>query len=218
LLLVKRIAAAATALKVFPLPSAVLFPGALLPLHIFEPRYRVLVADCLGGDQVMALSQLVPGWEGQYEGRPPQRPICCAGLVTWHDRQPDGRYNLILQGVVRARILEELPPSKPYREVKVDLLPDPEAAVPEDGLLRNALLKTSARLPGPAAESLMKLAASRQGGPLADAVAAALVDDVEQRYSLLAELDASVRIRRVLSEVGDLMARLAPAKPEGPLN
>jgi Lon protease-like protein len=218
LLLVKRIAAAAAALKVFPLPSSVLFPGALLPLHIFEPRYRALLADCLGGDQVMALSQLAPGWEGHYEGRPPQRPICCAGLVTWHDRQPDGRYNLILQGVVRARILEELPPSKPYREVKVDLLPDAEGAVPEDGLLRNALLETASRLPARAADSLMKLAASLQGGPLADAVAAALVEDVEQRYALLAELDAPARIRRVLMQVGELMARLAPTKPEGPLN
>ena len=101
----ERIALTTHALKVFPLPSAVLFPHAALPLHIFEPRYRDLVRDALAGDKVMALAQLEPGWESQYGERPPLQPMLCAGLIIWHEELPDGRYNILLQGVARARLL-----------------------------------------------------------------------------------------------------------------
>ena len=72
--------------RIFPLPNVVLFPNVFLPLHIFEPRYREMVADALDGDRIIGMVLLRPGWEGDYEGRPPVYPIGCAGLITHAER------------------------------------------------------------------------------------------------------------------------------------
>ncbi|WNG30826.1 ATP-dependent protease [Cystobacter fuscus] len=214
----ERIERTTQALKVFPLPSAVLLPHAVLPLHIFEPRYRALVRDALAGDKVMALAQLEPGWEGQYGERPPLHPMMCAGLIIWHEELPDGRYNILLQGVCRARLLAELPPDKLYREVRVHPLPDPVYQGPEEERLRQAVLDLAGRVPVSFAENLLPLAARSQGGMLADVVAAAIVPEPERRQELLCELDVRTRLVEVVEEVAELVARLSPVKPTGPLN
>ena len=94
-------------IPIFPLPNVVLFPNVFLPLHIFEPRYRQMVADALAGDRIIGMVLLRPGWEGNYEGRPPVYPIGCAGLVTHAEPLTDGRYNIVLRGLEKFRILEE---------------------------------------------------------------------------------------------------------------
>lgn len=94
-------------LPLFPLPNVVLFPNVFLPLHIFEPRYREMVADALEGDRLIGMVLLRPGWERDYEGRPPVYPIGSSGLVTHAERLADGRYNIVLRGIERFRILEE---------------------------------------------------------------------------------------------------------------
>ena len=71
-----------TTLPLFPLPNVVLFPGVFLPLHVFEPRYRDMVADALSGDRVIGMTLLKPGWEANYEGRPPIFPVGCTGVMT----------------------------------------------------------------------------------------------------------------------------------------
>jgi Lon protease-like protein len=94
-------------LPLFPLPQVVLFPNVFLPLHIFEPRYRAMVADALTTDRLIGMVLLRPGWERDYDGRPPIYAVGCSGLVTHADRLPDGRYNIVLRGVERFRIVEE---------------------------------------------------------------------------------------------------------------
>src|SRR5215468_2392515 len=94
-------------LPLFPLPNVVLFPNVFLPLHIFEPRYRAMVSDALASDRMIGMVLLKPGWESEYEGRPPVYPTGCSGVITHVDRLPDGRYNLVLRGVERFRIVEE---------------------------------------------------------------------------------------------------------------
>ena len=94
-------------IPIFPLPNAVLFPTALLPLHIFEPRYRAMVADALDNERLIGLVMLRPGWEGHYEGTPAVYPIGCAGFITHADRLPDGRYNIMLRGIDKFRVLDE---------------------------------------------------------------------------------------------------------------
>ena len=94
-------------LPLFPLPTVVLFPNVFLPLHIFEPRYREMVADALAGDRMIGMVLLRPGWEHDYEGRPAVYPIGCSGVITHVERLPDGRYNIVLRGIERFRILEE---------------------------------------------------------------------------------------------------------------
>lgn len=214
----QRIERASHALKVFPLPSAVLFPHAALPLHIFEPRYRALIREALEGDKVMALANLHAGWEGQYGGRPPLQPILCAGLISWHEELPDGRYNILLQGVSRARLLDELPADKLYREARVELLPDAPFEGPEEEQVRQAVFELAGRVPPSFAENFLPVVARTSGGALADVVAAAIIPEPQRRQELLEELDVRARLVAVLEDVGELLARLSPVRPAGPLN
>jgi hypothetical protein len=108
-------------IPIFPLPNVVLFPNVFLPLHIFEPRYRQMVAEALTGDRIIGMVLLRPGWEGNYEGRPPVYPIGCAGLITHAEPLPDGRYNIVLRGLEKFRILDEQP-GREYRIARVQTL------------------------------------------------------------------------------------------------
>ena len=111
-------------LPIFPLPNVVLFPQVFLPLHIFEPRYRAMVGEALEGDRIIGMTLLKPGWEDDYEGRPPVYPIGCAGLITHAERLADGRFNIVLRGLEKFRLLGE-DPSKPYRLARVEPLDEP---------------------------------------------------------------------------------------------
>jgi Lon protease-like protein len=213
-----RCAEAASCLKIFPLPSAVLFPASHLPLHIFEERYRALVKGALLGNGVLALGQLEPGWEPHYAGRPPLKPLCTLGILAWHELLADGRYNILLQGVVRGRIVEELSARHSYREVRVEILPDSPVACPEEEALRQAVLELTTRLPAGAREELAQVVAHARGGGLADAVASAVVTGLERRWSLLCEPDVPSRLRAVLADVGELIARMPALRSEGLLN
>jgi Lon protease-like protein len=106
-------------IPIFPLPNAVLFPNVFLPLHIFEPRYRTMVADALEGDRIIGMVLLRAGWEANYEGRPPIYPIGCAGLITFAERLDDGRYNIVLRGLEKFRVVDESE-SPSYRVATVD--------------------------------------------------------------------------------------------------
>jgi Lon protease-like protein len=94
-------------IPIFPLPSVVLFPHVFLPLHIFEPRYRQMVADALSGDRLIGMTLLRPGYESDYDGRPPIYGTGCTGLITHFERLDDGRFNLILRGLDKFAVLGE---------------------------------------------------------------------------------------------------------------
>jgi len=110
-------------IPIFPLPNVVLFPNVFLPLHIFEPRYREMVRDALGGDRIIGMVLLRPGYEADYEGRPPVYPVGCAGVVTHAEPLPDGRYNIVLRGLEKFRVTDE-DRSKSYRMAYVEPLPE----------------------------------------------------------------------------------------------
>jgi uncharacterized protein len=100
-------------IPLFPLDSVTLLPQQVLPLHIFEPRYRQMIEHALDGAGLVAMAIFEGAdWKSEYHGRPPIKPIVCVGHIVQHEKTPDGRYNLLLQGVCRARILRELPPSE----------------------------------------------------------------------------------------------------------
>src|SRR5499427_8446400 len=94
--------------RLFPLPNLVFYPQVMQPLHIFEPRYRQMTADALAGDRLIAMALLRPGWEPQYEGRPALYPVVCLGQIIADQLLDDGRSNLLLRGLARARILQEV--------------------------------------------------------------------------------------------------------------
>jgi len=111
-------------LPIFPLPSAVLFPNVFLPLHIFEPRYRAMIAEALDGDRMVGMVLLRPGWEADYEGRPPIYPIGCAGLITFAERLKDGRFNIVLRGLEKFRVLGE-EDRRGYRLASIERIVEP---------------------------------------------------------------------------------------------
>jgi hypothetical protein len=112
-----------TTIPLFPLPDVTLLPHTSQPFHIFEPRYREMVADALDGDSIIGMVMLQPGFEADYEGRPPVAAIGCVGVIVGSELLPDGRYNLILRGVTKFRILEESH-DRPYRLARVEIVPE----------------------------------------------------------------------------------------------
>ena len=119
-------------IPIFPLPNVVLFPSALLPLHIFEPRYRAMVADALEGERLIGMVMLRPGWEPRYEKAPEVYPIGCAGFITHADQLPDGRYNIMLRGLQKFRILGERfgrQGAEKYRIARIEGIKEPKPTV-----------------------------------------------------------------------------------------
>jgi hypothetical protein len=110
-------------IPIFPLQAVTLFPHTTQPFHIFEPRYRAMVADALQGDSIIGMILLQPGHEVEYEGRPPIFDVGCAGVIIAAEELPDGRYNIVLDGLVKFRVLSE-DASRPYRLAEVEALPE----------------------------------------------------------------------------------------------
>ena len=108
---------------IFPLPNVVFFPDTRLPLHVFEPRYRALLADALEGDRLIGMV-LLREPERAAEPAPPVFAVGCVGQIVDHEALADGRSNLVLEGLARFRIVRERPPA-PFRVAYVKWLEDP---------------------------------------------------------------------------------------------
>ena len=126
------------ALPIFPLPTVVLFPNVFLPLHIFEPRYRQMVADALDGDRIIGMVTLRPGHDEDYDGTPPIYATGCSGLITHVEKQADGRYNIILRGLEKFSIQQEEPPAggRQYRSAVITPIDEAVQATERDALRR----------------------------------------------------------------------------------
>jgi len=137
-------------LPLFPLPNVVLFPNVFLPLHIFEPRYRQMVADALATDRLIGMVLLRPGWERQYEQQPPIYSVGCSGVITHAEQLADGRYNIVLRGVERFRILEE-DRALSYRRAEIEALAEGTVTPSDRTAIRNSRTKLESLL-APAVE------------------------------------------------------------------
>jgi len=184
--------------RLFPMPNLVLFPHVVQGLHIFEPRYRQLMADTLAGDGLMSLVLLKPGWEDESDSPPALEAMACLARVTWHECLPDGRYNLRLRGLSRVRLMEEVTTDKLYRLSRAELLPDiVPAELPRLTELRHKLsAAVLARFPqtGQAHQQLLELF---QGdtplGQVCDVLSYALPLGVEVKQALLGETQVDLR-------------------------
>jgi Lon protease-like protein len=201
------------ALPIFPLPNATLFPLAKLPLHVFEPRYRDMTRYVLEHQRVLAVARLKPGYESNYAGRPPVYEICGVGRVVNDEALPDGRYNILLEGVARVRIIEEHPPEQTFRMVRAEALLD----APTDPLLAAAWQQEISRLwgvLGPHLPSALRdLSAvtrgARDASGFADCLAAAMVANPDESQRLLEELDPGERLRLLVAHVNELTDALS---------
>lgn len=191
--------------RLFPLPDLIMFPHVMQPLHIFEPRYRDLLNEALDSDGLIAMCMLAPGWENDYEGRPPLLPYACLGRVVTHQRTENGEYNILLLGMRRIRIDRELPASKSFRMAEVTLLDD---FCTEDNDGRRPALQAALTqqfqdfLPhGKSADAALKelLATEIPLGVLTDLVSFALPMEMHQKRDLLGECDIDRRATMLLS-------------------
>jgi Lon protease-like protein len=123
-------------IPVFPLPRTVLLPGELLPLHVFEPRYRALAHDALAADRVFRIVAIKPGHEEEAPGSPPLVDVGCLGFIAQHTEFPDGRFLLWLVGLEPFHVDREVIATAPYRTVKVTYLPTAEPTADQPSLSR----------------------------------------------------------------------------------
>jgi Lon protease-like protein len=183
-------------IPLFPLPDVVLFPRMSLPLRIFEPRYRKMVADSLAGHQTIGMILLRPGWEPDYYGRPPVFGSGCAGHIESCERLEDGKYNILLRGISRFRVVEEHA-GQPYRLATVEPWPEREEAGPVDldAARRRVLAAIGKAADGPA---VMVLNSDLSHAVFVDALSQSLPLAALERQSLLDCDTVSSRYARLL--------------------
>jgi hypothetical protein len=208
----ERIRRALPTLPIFPLPGAVLLPHALVPLHVFEPRYRKLTKDCDGGLRVMALAN-IPDDQAAGERPPRVAPVIGVGLLARVEPLPDGRFNIVLRGVRRAVIEQELPTAEPYRLVRAAPL-DPSRSSPSAAQmaadLKTLVLAFSAALRNEETRALAQLAArAADPGDLADIVAGALLSNPRDRQSVLEAVEVEPRLELAMQAAAAALARTA---------
>ncbi|HXU70947.1 MAG TPA: LON peptidase substrate-binding domain-containing protein [Polyangia bacterium] len=208
-------------LPIFPLPSVQLFPHALLPLRVFEPRYRDMVRHAMAGERLIAIAALEPGYEPEYHNRPAVRPVIGVGAIVGHEPIGDeGHANIILRGVVRARIERELPPDQSFRLVDAVTIDDQCDPSFDQQAGRDTLVlladQLALKLPS-GGETLRELARSQPTlAALVDVLSAALVTDPDDRQQLLETPDVAARVDRVSNEIATVLTRLTSS--DGPSN
>jgi len=207
---------------IFPLPEVVFFPETVLPLHVFEPRYRQMVADCLAADGWMAVVMLRPGWEKDYQGRPPVEGIAGVGEIIQAEMLADGRYNILLHGRSRIRILAEEPPEgRFYRVVRAERLEEegPKADDRTFGARLQELRAAHARLlvalgqSHPDVVGRLTVAGATPGAAI-DRIVSAVVPDAEVRQRLLEAVDVSDRLDLAVGALGELLTMVAGREGE----
>ena len=209
-------------IPIFPLPEVVFFPETVLPLHVFEPRYRQMIADCLAGDRWLGVVMLRAGWEKDYQGRPPVHTVAGAGEIIQAEVLADGRYNILLDGRVRVRVLAEKPPNGClYRVVRGERIED-RGPSPNDRTFPGRLqeLRTAhARLlmalgqSHPDVVGRLTVAGASPGAAI-DRIVSAVVPDAEVRQRLLEAVDVSERLDLALEALGELLTMVAGREGE----
>lgn len=202
-------------IPIFPLPDVVLFPHTLLPLHIFEPRYRQMVRACLAGDRRLAMALLRPGWEADYYGRPPIYPIAGAGEIIQHEELPDGRFNILLRGTMRIGITAELPSDKPFRVARARPLPDrypdanPKALADRIERLKVFYLRILSEVQKGQGEIAKIFSGVKDPGIIVDRIAGAAITEAETRQQVLEAVEVATRLRIVQDHLVAVLSHLS---------
>jgi len=182
----------------FPLPDTVFFPHTLLPLHVFEPRYKAMIEDVLASDKILGIVQLRPGWDTEYFGAPPIYKVFGLGRIVESERWPDGRYDVLVSGLYRAQLVQEIPRDT-WREAEVEIIQDhisaDEAREVSDVhvILLEILKKLTDALPADVRVYTGPDAGEISPGALTDIMASLVVNDPYDRQSLLAEPNVAQR-------------------------
>jgi Lon protease-like protein len=202
-------------IPIFPLPDVVLFPHTLLPLHIFEPRYREMVRDCLAGDKRLAMALLRSGWENDYYGRPAIYPIAGSGEIIQHEELPDGRFNILLRGTMRIGVTAELPAEKSYRVARARPLPDrypdtnPKALADRLERLKVFYLRILSEVQKGQGDVAKIFSGVKDPGIIVDRIASAAIVDAETRQRVLEALEVANRMAIVQDHLVAVLSHLS---------
>ena len=208
-------------LPIFPLPNLVFFPETRLPLHIFEPRYRQMAKDAIEGEKRIGMMLLKPGWEMNYYGSPPVYEIGTLGTIEHAVALQDGRFNIVLNGTVRYRILEHVSDS-PYRLARVVAAPENAPSPMEAYAQRQWLTELSQQyLQGLPGQTSVPELENVKLDALTNALIMSLDVPPEEKQSLLEIDDLAQRSERVGAELQrriEGMQFLAPYRRDGDPN
>ena len=171
-------------IPIFPLPNVVLFPNVFLPLHVFEPRYRAMLADALAGDRIIGMTLLMPGYEADYEGRPAVYRVGCAGVITHAERLHDDRFNIVLRGLEKFRVTTE-DTSRIYRLAEVESISEPPPEVYRAEMLGERRRLEALLVPQPEGQRDPKVPSSMPDEDLVNALAQYLEFDPVEKQALL---------------------------------
>ena len=200
-------------LPLFPLPDLVFFPNTRLPLHVFEPRYRKMVSDALQSDQRFGIVLLRPGWQADYHGAPPVHRFGTLGTIEQAVTLDDGRYNLLVRGDVRFRILDEVM-RDPYRTARVIVQPQISAAS-EDAYAQREWLADLARQYLQFLPNQMPVPEIETVGlePLTNALIMSLNVESEEKQKLLEIDDLIERAEQIGTELTNRIETMQFLKP-----
>lgn len=199
-----RFAAACARMPLFPLPRVVLMPGALLPLHVFEPRYRALVEHCLAGDRLMGIATLAGDESSDPRQLPPIYREIGVGEILQHQAFSDGRSNIVLRCVGRTLLGAELPSDTPFRVA--NLLPLPERVVAGSGVERLRMLLLQLGVGNPRAQDEVGRLHQMEATDLVDTLARKLIDDPAERRAYLGMTRLSDQIVAVEARLIELIS------------
>ena len=210
----------------FPLDKVVLLPQQVMPLHIFEPRYVQMVTHALDASGQIAMGVFDGDrWKSEYHGAPPVRPAACLGQIVQHERMSDGRYNILLQGVCRARITGEQSADDQTLYRRVSLEPNDRPHAPGEGetleRLRDEIERSIDR------GDLGRVAVAEQvveyvrnedipSEVVLELVSFAMVTEPDARYALLAEPSVSRRATLLRESLGRLERLIRQARAQAP--
>ncbi len=193
--------------RLFPLPSLVLFPHAMQPLHIFEPRYCEMLAEALESDELIAMATLTET-QPSGEGDPPIDPTICIGKIVSHVERDDDRHNVLLVGIKRAQVTAEVDAGRCFRIAKINVLDDlyPPSGMNDRSQLRADLLTAFGEVI-PASQSVQQglselLAGSMGLGPITDIISHTLPLSVTMKLRLLAEQNVDHRAQLLINFLG----------------
>lgn len=202
-------------LPLFPLPEVTFFPGTMLPLHVFEARYRALVMDVLARDRRLCVVQLRPGHTAAYAGKPPVYPVAGAGEIVNWERLANGRYNILVRGDARVRLAREQPSDTLYRIALGERLEDAVPARPlgaDVERVRVACRRLLTLLKRPTDLLDAALAEGQRPGLIADRIASAVVPEAAVRQRLLETLDVGARLTRLGMALEEVVNELSEGR------
>lgn len=185
---------------VFPLSSVVFFPNTLLPLHIFEPRYQQMLQDTLNDEKIIAMVLLKPGWEKKYYGTPDVYSIAGMGRIVSSEELDNGRSNIVLYGLKRVKIIEEIG-DKPYRLARIEVLESRETDNNELYRERlNCLISSWNEVLGEKHKKhKIKVNTKLPLSSFTDVLTSVLMTNIYDKQAMLEETDVAKRAEKLIS-------------------